>query len=52
LSREHASPYNILVIPRDHVETDYDLTIEQAALIFIAAAGLQEVSGLFPNLMG
>lgn len=34
LSREQPNPYKVLVIPRAHVETLYDLTDEQASAIF------------------
>ncbi len=34
MSLEQPTPYKVLVIPRDHVATVYDLTDEQAAAIF------------------
>ena len=34
LSLEQPNPYKVLVIPREHVATLYDLTDEQAAHIF------------------
>ncbi len=36
MSLEQPTPYKVLVIPRDHVATVYDLTDEQAAAIFRA----------------
>ena len=38
LSREQPNPYKVLVIPREHVETIYDLTDELAGAIFRATA--------------
>ena len=38
LSREQPNPYKVLVIPREHVETVYDLTDELASAIFKATA--------------
>lgn len=38
LSLEQPNPYKVLVIPRAHVETVYDLSDEQASAIFIATA--------------
>jgi len=37
LSLEQPNPYKVLIIPREHVSTIYDLTDEQAAHIFQAA---------------
>ena len=34
LSLEQPDPYKVLIIPREHVATLYDLTDEQAAQIF------------------
>jgi histidine triad (HIT) family protein len=49
MSLEQPTPYKVLVIPRDHVETVYDLTDEQAAAIFRAtvrvARAVREASG-------
>lgn len=48
LSLEQPNPYKVLVVPRDHVETVYDLSDEQASAIFKAtvkiARGVREVS--------
>ena len=49
LSLEQPNPYKVLVIPRAHVETVYDLSEEQAAAVFKAtvkiARGVRDVSG-------
>ena len=49
MSLEQPTPYKVLVIPRDHVATVYDLTDEQAAAIFRAtvrvARAVREASG-------
>lgn len=49
LSLEQPNPYKVLVIPRFHVETVYDLSDELAAAIFKAtvkiARGVRDVSG-------
>ncbi|MFQ5596196.1 MAG: HIT family protein [Anaerolineae bacterium] len=37
LSLEQPNPYKVLVVPRAHVETVYDLSDEQASAIFKAA---------------
>ncbi len=48
LSLEQANPYKVLVVPRAHVETVYDLTDKQAASIFKAtvkiARGVRDAS--------
>ena len=38
LSLEQPTPYKVLVVPREHVETIYDLSDGQAAAIFQATA--------------
>jgi histidine triad (HIT) family protein len=49
LSLEQPTPYKILVIPYEHVETLYDLTEEQASAIFQAtvkvACAVRQASG-------
>jgi len=49
LSLEQPNPYKVLVIPRSHIETIYDLNTELAAAIFKAtvriARGVRDVSG-------
>jgi histidine triad (HIT) family protein len=49
LSPEQPNPYKVLVIPREHAATLYDLTDEQAAHIFQAtvhiARAIRAVSG-------
>jgi histidine triad (HIT) family protein len=49
LSLEQPNPYKVLVIPRAHVESVYDLSDEQAAAVFKAtvriARGVRDVSG-------
>jgi len=48
LSLEQPNPYKVLVVPRAHVETVYDLTDKQAASIFKAtvkiARGVRDAS--------
>ena len=48
LSLEQPNPYKVLVVPREHVETVYDLTDELASTIFQATAkiarGVRDVS--------
>ena len=48
LSLEQPNPYKVLVVPREHVETVYDLNDEQASAIFKAtvkiARGIKDVS--------
>lgn len=48
LSLEQPNPYKVLIIPRDHVETIYDLNDEHASAIFKAAVkiarGVREAS--------
>jgi len=48
LSLEQPNPYKVLVVPREHVETIYDLTDELAGAIFQATAkvarGVRDVS--------
>ena len=48
LSLEQPNPYKVLVVPRAHVETVYDLSDEQASAIFKAtvkiARGVRDVS--------
>jgi len=43
LSLEQPNPYKVLIIPREHVATIYDLTDEQAAHIFQAAVRIVRV---------
>jgi histidine triad (HIT) family protein len=43
LSLEQPNPYKVLIIPREHVATIYDLTDEQAAHIFQAAVRIARV---------
>jgi histidine triad (HIT) family protein len=43
MSLEQPTPYKVLVIPRDHVATVYDLTDEQAAAIFRATVRVARV---------
>ena len=49
LSLEQPNPYKVLVIPRAHIESVYDLDDEQAAAIFKAtvkiARAVRDVSG-------
>lgn len=49
LSREQPNPYKVLIIPREHTATIYDLTDEQVAHIFQAAVriarAIRRVSG-------
>ncbi|HLG62451.1 MAG TPA: HIT domain-containing protein [Ktedonosporobacter sp.] len=49
MSLEQPNPYKVLVVPRAHVETIYDLNAEQAALIFQAtvrvAKAIRAISG-------
>lgn len=49
LSLEQPNPYKVLVIPRAHVETVYDLSDEEAAAVFKAtvkiARGVRDASG-------
>ncbi len=49
MSLEQPTPYKVLVIPRDHVATVYDLTDEQAAAIIRAtvrvARAVRDASG-------
>ena len=48
MSLEQPNPYKVLVVPREHVETVYDLNEEQASAIFKAtvkiARGVRDVS--------
>ena len=48
LSLDQPNPYKVLIIPRAHVETVYDLSDEQAAAIFKATVkivrGVRDVS--------
>lgn len=43
LSLEQPNPYKVLIIPREHAATIYDLTDEQAAHIFQAAVRIARV---------
>lgn len=49
MSLEQPTPYKVLVVPRDHVETIYDLNDKQASAIFQAtvtvARAIRDVSG-------
>ncbi len=43
LSPEQPNPYKVLIIPREHVATLYDLTDEQAAHIFQATVHIARI---------